>query len=465
MDYLPICVDLKDRIAVVFGGDEVAARKARLLLQAGARIRIVAPVLDSELASLAADHGFEHLAHEFESTDFHDTVLAVVAVAEHRLAKQIAEAAHAQSIPVNVVDRPALCSFVLPSIIDRSPVVVAVSTGGTSPVLSRLLRSRLEAEVPAAFGRLALFAGSRRQRVKQHIPDGSRRRRFWEWLLQGPVASMVLGGQETAADPAFDVALDEFADTPPELGEVYLVGAGPGDPELLTTRALRLMGQADVIVHDRLVTDAVLNLTRRDAQRIYAGKERSNHSLPQETINDLLVRLAREGNRVLRLKGGDPFMFGRGGEEINTLAANNIPFQVVPGITAAAGCAAYAGIPLTHRDYAQSCVFVTGHLKGDRVNLDWENLVKPQQTVVIYMGLVGLPVISRELMGHGMPGSTPAALVEHGTTATQRVLVGTLETLPGIVDSSSVRAPTLTIIGDVVRMHERLSWYSPAPEQ
>jgi len=270
---------------------------------------------------------------------------------------------------------------------------------------------------------------------------------------------MVYAGRDGDARESLTKALDDFGDGDSPTGEVYLVGAGPGDPDMLTFRALRLMQQADVVVHDRLVSRRVLELTRRDAPRIYAGKKRASHTLPQEDINALLVRLAREGKRVLRLKGGDPFIFGRGGEEIETLASEGIPFQVVPGITAAAGCAAYAGIPLTHRDHAQSCVFVTGHLQDGTVALDWERLVQPRQTIVIYMGLVGLPVICRELIGHGMAPDTPAALVEHGTTEDQRVFTASLATLPESVAGAEVHAPTLIIIGSVVTLREKLRWF------
>jgi uroporphyrin-III C-methyltransferase/precorrin-2 dehydrogenase/sirohydrochlorin ferrochelatase len=460
MDYLPVFLDLRDRVCVLFGGSELALRKARLLHGAGGAIRVVAATLGDEMSDECVVHGFEHRAHDFELSDFDDAALAIVATDDKQLGRQISAIARDRGLPVNVPDEPEHCSFILPSIVDRSPIIIAISTGGASPVLSRLLRGQIEAQVPPALGRLAVFARALRERVKDCVADETARRRFWEWVLEGPVASLVLGGQESDARLTLENALRDYSNSPPVLGEVYLVGAGPGDPELLTTRAVRLMSQADVVVHDRLVSDAVLNLTRRDARRIYAGKQRANHAIAQESINELLVRLAREGKRVLRLKGGDPFIFGRGGEEIDTLAAHNVPFQVVPGITAASGCAAYAGIPLTHRDYAQSCVFVTGHLKSDEVNLDWESLVKPQQTVVIYMGLIGLPKIARELIAHGALASTPAAMVEHGTSPDQRVLVGTLQTLPGIVESHDVQAPTLTIVGDVVRLHERLKWFN-----
>jgi uroporphyrin-III C-methyltransferase / precorrin-2 dehydrogenase / sirohydrochlorin ferrochelatase len=358
-----------------------------------------------------------------------------------------------------VVDQPGLCSFIMPSIIERAPLVVAVSSGGASPVLARLLRARLETMIPAAYGRLAALAGDFRDRVKARF-KGPERRRFWERALQGPIAELMLAGRDAEAHQALAAAIDD-----PRLafngGEVALVGAGPGDPDLLSFRALRLMQQADVVVYDRLVSKPILELVRREAERIYAGKERARHTLAQEDINALLVRLAKEGKRVVRLKGGDPFIFGRGGEEIDTLAAEGIPFQVVPGITAAAGCASYAGIPLTHRDYAQSVAFVTGHLRDGSLELNWRALVQPRQTIVFYMGLVAVEQLCARLVEHGLPAGTPAALVQAGTTPQQRVLTGTLETLPGIVRSGEVRAPTLIIIGEVVRLRERLKWFEP----
>jgi len=464
MDYLPVFLDLRDRRCLVVGGGEVAARKTELLLQAGAQVHAVAPKLGSTMQTLADATRIAYRAGAFAPSDLDGAQLVIAASNDRALNEQVAELADARALPVNVVDDPKLCRFIMPSIVDRSPVVAAISTGGASPVLARLLRGRLEALIPSAFGRLASLAGEFRAEVKERIADGGERRKFWERVLAGPIAEMVYAGRDADARRALTQALEQREDTPSAVGEVYLVGAGPGDPDLLTFRALRLMQQADVVVHDRLVSRRVLDLTRRDAPRIYAGKQRANHALSQEGINALLVRLAREGKRVLRLKGGDPFIFGRGGEEIQTLADEGIPFQVVPGITAAAGCAAYAGIPLTHRDHAQSCVFVTGHLKGDTVTLDWERLIQPQQTIVIYMGLVGLPVICEELVAHGMPADTPAALVEQGTTAGQRVISATIATLAERVASAEVRAPTLIIIGGVVSLKDKLSWFESTPD-
>jgi len=444
MDYLPIFLDLREQPCLVVGGGEVAARKCALLRRAGAQVTMTAQFREEELARYA---------------------LVIAATSDEAVNRAVAAAAKARRIPVNVVDQPALCSFILPSIIERAPIVVAVSSGGASPVLARLLRARLESLIPAGYGRLAALARAFRDRVKARFRPAERRR-FWERVLQGPIAELVFSGRDAEARQALQAALDDQRLAGPHAsltgGEVSLIGAGPGDPDLLTFRALRLMQQADVVVYDRLVSQPVLDLVRLEAERIYAGKERAKHTLPQEDINHLLVRLAKEGKRVVRLKGGDPFIFGRGGEEIDTLAAEGIPFQVVPGITAAAGCASYAGIPLTHRDHAQSVVFVTGHMQNGSMDLNWKALAQPRQTIVFYMGLLGVEVLCRELVAHGLPAATPAALVQAGTTPRQRVLTGTLDTLPGIVREGGVKAPTLIIIGEVVTLRDRLKWFESA---
>jgi uroporphyrin-III C-methyltransferase/precorrin-2 dehydrogenase/sirohydrochlorin ferrochelatase len=460
MDFLPIFLNVRDQPCLVVGGGEVAARKCALLLRAGARVTVLAPALSAAFDADLAAARITQRAASFRDEDLDGFAVAIAATSDQAVNRAVAAAARARRIPVNVVDQPALSSFILPSIIERAPLVVAVSSGGASPVLARLLRARLESLIPAGYGRLAALAGAFRDRVKARFKPPERRR-FWERVLQGPIAELVFTGRDAEASGALQATLDDerlaFSG-----GEVSLVGAGPGDPDLLTFRALRLMQQADVVVYDRLVSRPVLELARLEAERIYAGKERAKHALPQEDINHLLVRLAREGKRVVRLKGGDPFIFGRGGEEIDTLAAEGIPFQVVPGITAAAGCASYAGIPLTHRDYAQSVVFVTGHLQDGSMNLNWRALAQPRQTIVFYMGLLGIDVLCRELAAHGLPAATPAALIQQGTTPQQRVLTGTLESLPGIVRRGGVKAPTLIIIGEVVRLRERLKWFEPA---
>ena len=460
MDYLPIFLALEGEPCLLVGGTRAAEPKARLLLRVGAQLVIVATTLTPGLHELASAPGVTWRRRTFRDDDLDGVRLVIVAVEDEALAVTVANAARRHGIPVNAVDRRPLCSFILPSILDRSPLVAAISTGGAAPILARILRTRLETVIPAHFGRLARFMGAIRPAVRRRIPDPVLRRRFFEDLVDGPVAEQVFAGREGAARDAFESALAQ-AGAASATGEVYLVGAGPGDPDLLTFRALRLMQKADIVVYDRLVSKAVLDLTRRDAERIYAGKQPGYHAIPQHEINELLPRLALSGKRVLRLKGGDPFIFGRGGEEIETLAARGIPFQVVPGITAAAGCAAYAGIPLTHREYAQSCVFVTGRRKIGEETLDWDSLVRPNQTVVIYMGLAGLDTICDGLLRHGMSPRTPAALIEQGTTAAQAVHTGTVGTLASIIEAERPRAPTLVIVGEVVRLRDKLAWYHP----
>jgi len=461
MEFLPVFLNVRGRRCLVVGGGEVAARKAALLQQAGGRVAVVAPQLGKTLQESLEKREIAYRQGRFEPRDLESAHLVVAATDNPGVNARVAEEAGERRMPVNVVDEPELCTFVVPSIIDRSPIVIAVSSGGAAPVLARLVRARLETLIPATYGRLAKLAADYRQRVKdkfRHPPD---RRKFWERVLQGPIAEMVFSGRDKAAREALDATLKAETGEPGTMGEVYLVGGGPGDPDLLTFRALRLMQQADVVVYDRLVANAVLELTRRDAERIYVGKERDNHALPQEKINQLLARLAKQGKRVLRLKGGDPFIFGRGGEEIDTLAQEGVPFQVVPGITAASGSASYAGIPLTHRDYAQACVFVTGHLKDHSVNLNWQMLAQPQQTVVFYMGLKGLDEICGQLIAHGVSPDMPAALVQQATTYRQRVFIGSLTTLPGIAHAAQPKPPTLIIVGEVVRLHEKLAWFEP----
>ena len=460
MDYFPVFLDLKQRRCLLVGGGDVATRKGRLLAKAGAILRVVAPQISPELRDLVQQCQGEIHLREYQTTDVDDCVLAIAATDIDSLNQIISEDAKAKNIPVNVVDSPALCTYITPAIIDRSPLVIAISSGGESPVLARLIRAKLETLIPNSYGVLAQFASRWRERIKNRFADTDQRRRFWEKILQGPAAELVFNGQDAQADKLLSDAIQQD-DASLTQGEVYLVGGGPGDPELLTLRALRLMQQADVVLYDRLVSDGVMELVRRDAERIYVGKRRSEHIMEQENINQLLVDLAQQGKRVLRLKGGDPFIFGRGGEEIELLAQHHIPFQVVPGITAASGCAAYAGIPLTHRDYAQSVRFVTGHLKDDSTNLHWPELAVPGQTLVFYMGLVGLADICAALIAHGRAPETPVALIEKGTTRDQRVLIADLSSIAETVAQNDVHGPTLLIIGEVVKLHASLRWFSP----
>jgi uroporphyrin-III C-methyltransferase / precorrin-2 dehydrogenase / sirohydrochlorin ferrochelatase len=456
MDYLPIFADVRNKLCLVVGGGEVGKRKAGVLLEAGANVRVVAPQIDS---ALAGQQRVETIVARFETKYLDGVTLVIAATNDRSVNRQVSESARARNIPVNVVDDPELCSFIMPAILDRSPLMVAFSSGGASPVLTRMMRGKLETMIPQNYSRLAAFAERFREEVKQRVTNPAKRRIFWENALEGVVAEKVLTGDESSAEAMLQRMLANEDNI--QRGEVYLVGAGPGDPDLLTFRALRLMQKADVVVYDNLVSKPIVDMTRRDAERIYVGKKRADHTMQQEEINELLVRLAKEGKRVLRLKGGDPFIFGRGGEEIETLAAEGIPFQVVPGITAASGVASYAGIPLTHRDHAQSCIFVTGHLKDGTMNLDWDALARPKQTVVVYMGLHGLDTLCAELIKHGMPNTTPIAIVQQGTTQNQRVITGTLATLPGIAQIEKPQAPTLIIIGGVVTLREKLAWFNP----
>ncbi len=461
MDYLPIFVDLKKRLVLVVGGGNVAARKVGLLLRAGAKVRVVSPAITASLQSRCDVGQVEHITAKYEASHLSGAALVIAATDDMSVNRQVYEAAKQRGVPVNVADAPELCTFILPSIIDRSPVVVAVSTGGASPTLGRLLRARLETMIPHSYGRLAELTRRFRQPVKKRFKTLSQRRHFWEGIIDGPVAEMVYSNRDAQAEEALKRAIEAANSAPPAKGEVYLVGAGPGDPDLLTFRALRLMQVADVVLYDRLVSPQILDLVRREAEQIYVGKKRAYHAVRQEEINQLLVDLAKQGKRVLRLKGGDPFIFGRGGEEIAGLADEGIPFQVVPGVTAAAGCSSYAGIPLTHRDYAQSVMFVTGQLKDGSVDLQWQALAQPHQTVVVYMGLAGLDIICKKLIQHGVSSDMPAALVQQGTTVSQRVFIGTLNNLSQLIREHEVRAPTLLIIGQVVQLHQRFSWYQP----
>jgi len=461
MDFLPIFLNLKQSQATVVGGGEVAARKVALLSQAGAQVTVISPELGETLSRQFERGDIAHIASKFDPELLQRPQLIIAATNDSVVNQEVARAAGAMNVPVNVVDTPELCTFVMPSIIDRSPVMIAVSTGGSSPVLGRLLRQKLETTIPASYGKLAELAKLFRDRVKQKFAHAPDRRLFWEKVLEGPIAEMMLAGKEDKAKAALEEALESEGARMPDAGEVYLIGGGPGDPDLLTFKALRLMQQADVVVYDRLVSPAVLELVRRDAERIYAGKERDFHSIPQDQINALLVKLAKEGKRVCRLKGGDPFIFGRGGEEIATLMEEGVAFQVVPGITAAQGCATYSGIPLTHRDYSQSVTFVTGNLKDGTVNLNWTALAQPRQTVVFYMGLHGIRTICEQLVAHGVADTMPAALVQQGTTPNHQVYIGNLRNLPSLVEEAEVKPPTLIIVGEVVLLHEKLNWFKP----
>ncbi len=463
MDYFPLFIKLKNQPCLVVGAGEIAARKIELLARAGAKITVIAKTVSPQVAAMHLSHGLTIHQKSFETSDLHACCLVISATDDELTNQLVAATAQQQLIPVNVVDNPALCSFIFPAIIDRSPLTVAVSSGGVAPVLARLLRAKVESVISPAFGRLALLAEQFRPLVKEKIAEPAQRRIFWEEVFQGSIAELIFAGNDSAAAHQLTAQLDQRVANA-NRGVVYLFCAGPGAADLLTFRALRLMQQADVIVYDHLVSPEIMDLARRDAEKIYVGKERAKHTLPQESINTLLADLALAGKRVARLKGGDPFIFGRGGEEIETLMQQGIQFQVIPGITAASGCAAYAGIPLTHRDHAQSCTFVTGHLKDGTINLNWTQLAAPQQTIVVYMGLVGLERVCQALIEHGSPADLPIALVQQGTTTSQRVVTGTLATMPDKVARLNITPPTLVIIGTVVKLHEQLAWFHSGDE-
>nr|WP_315279967.1 siroheme synthase CysG [uncultured Acinetobacter sp.] len=456
MDIFPISLKLQQQPCLIVGGGHIAYRKALLLAKAGAKIDVLAPEIEDSLLQLVQQSHGQYVQDVFSSsTALRHYRLVIAATDDNRVNQQVFAACEAENVLVNSVDDPPHCRFMVPAIIDRSPLVISVASNGTSPVLSRQIRTQLESSIPHGMGKLAEFSGQWRAAVKQKIVNPDERRIFWEELYASPLKEQVFNDNLDAANQSIQHALAEWQ-TPK--GEVYLVGAGPGDPELLTLKALRLMQQADVVIYDRLVSAPILELCRRDAEKVYVGKARSNHAVPQEGINALLVKYAQAGKRVCRLKGGDPFIFGRGGEEIQELYEAGVSFQVVPGITAASGCSAYAGIPLTHRDYAQSVRFLTGHLKEGSPELPWSELVYENQTLVLYMGLVGLESICAKLIAHGQRADMPVALISKGTTPEQKVVVGTLANIASKVAQHHIQAPTLTIIGEVVNLREQLKW-------
>jgi len=452
MDYLPIFMRLDSRPVVVVGGGAVALRKVRWLLKAGARVTVVAPVLHLELAAQAARGEISHVEAEFSPTHLANAIAVVAATDDRATNAAVSFAARENRIPVNAVDDAELSTFISPAIIDRSPIVVAVSSAGDAPVLARWVREQIEALLPARLGTLARFMGARR-RVVQRALGQLARRAFWERIAAGPVARYVLGGDEPAAEHALlrELASSQLRAASPvaggSVGEVYLIGAGPGDADLLTLRALQLLQQADVILYDRLVSREVLERARRDAELIFVGKESREHD-QQERIHELLVRLAREGKRVARLKGGDPFVFGRGGEEIEVLAAHAVPYTVVPGITAALGAAASARLPLTHRRLAHSVTFVNGH-QGEHASPDWRFFADPRHTVVFYMAVARLPAIVARLRAAGAAAEHPVALIAHATLPQQRILRGSLADIAALAARERITPPALLIAGEV----------------
>ena len=459
MDYLPIFFKASKKQCLVVGGGDIALRKVNLLINSGAIVECIAPEFCQALLERSEESASLSLTHRaFESMDVNNQALVVSATDDKDLNAIVSRLASAKNIPVNVVDSPDISSFIMPSIVDRSPLLIAISSGGRAPVLARIIRAKLETTIPSAYGKLAQIAGEYRQKVKNKFSNIKDRRAFWESVLSGVVAEKIMTGRVQSAKKDIEQQLENA--TPQQVGEVYLVGAGPGDPDLLTFKALRLMQQADVVLYDRLVSEPVMALVRRDAELVYVGKKAGGESSRQSDINEQLVQLANSGKRICRLKGGDPFIFGRGGEEIETLSENGIPFQVVPGITAASGCSTYSGIPLTHRDYSQSCRFVTAHLKGGKCDLPWDEFVADQQTIVFYMALSGAQNLSEQLIKHGMRESMPIALIEKGTTPEQNIYISTLVEMPQLIKTEKVGAPSLLIVGEVVKLHEKLNWMS-----
>ena len=463
MKYFPFYIDLKKKSVLLVGGGEVAERKLDLLVKAQAEVVLVSPKVTSYISDLAKNnhiqiftdkYSIEYLTNKFS--------FVIAATDDENLNKQVAKDANEKNILVNVVDKPEICDFIFPSILERGDITVSVSTGGASPVLARMLRTRLETMIPGAYGKVAKIISDNRLMVRERLKQSKSNKIFWEKMLNSKFLELVLSGQDTEAIEYLNTQINNVNEDKMIEGEVYLVGAGPGDPDLLTFRALRLMQQCDVVLYDRLVQPSIMDLVRRDAKKIYVGKERDNHVVRQHEINNLLVEYAKKGDKVLRLKGGDPFIFGRGGEEIETLVDHKVSFQVVPGITSASGCSAYSGIPLTHRDHAQSCIFVTGHLKDGKLNLDWKKLIQPNQTIVFYMGLVAIDIICSELVKNGLNSETLCALIQQGTTQTQKVFTSNLGELPSLVKREKPNPPTILIIGSVVSLRDKLRWYEGA---
>ena len=461
MSYLPLFIETTGKKCLIVGGGKVASRKLIPILKAKMKVTLISPEVIEEIElNFHKNKNLKIIKRKFKPEDIEDQFLIIAATNEKTTNQKIAKLSKDNNILVNMAEDSLSGNTLIPSVVDRDPIKIAVSSGAASPILTRLVKTKLETVIPYSFSKLADIMMEYRDVVKKNFINISDRRKFWEVFLDGPVSEMVLSGHIDKAKNALDESLKEnqFLE---KTGEVYLVGAGPGDPELLSFKALRLMQKADIVIYDRLVSRPIMNLIRQDTEKIYVGKQRADHAMPQENINQLLARLALEGKKVLRLKGGDPFIFGRGGEEIESLIKDDIPFQIVPGITAASGCASYAGIPLTHRDYSQACIFVTGHLRDGTVNLNWEMLAHEKQTLIFYMGMHGSKIICEELIKHGLSDETPAALIVKGTTEDQEVIIGNLKNMPEIIMERKIVPPTLLIIGDVVKLHNKLKWFNP----
>ena len=456
MDNFPIFLDIKDKPVLVVGGGDIAYRKIKLLIKSKPNIKVIAKKICSEILDLEEKFSIKIVKKEFHVDDIEFPIIIIAATNDKSLNKQIAKEGLRKKIPVNVVDQPSLCSFTMGSIVERGSLVISISSSGKAPVLVRHLREKFEKLIPDSYKDLVDLAGKLREKVKKTIKIDNKRRIFWEKFFDIENINSILKNKKTLTTK-FNSLLDSMKD---KTGEVYLVGAGPGERDLLTIRALHLMQKCDVCIYDNLVSDEVVELVRRDADMIFAGKKRDQHTFSQEKINNYLIRYAKKGKKVLRLKGGDPFIFGRGGEEIESLMSHKINFQVVPGISAANGVAAYAGIPLTHRDYAQSCLFLTGHFKEGKIDFDWPKLITDKQTVVIYMGLLSLPDFIKQLVFHGQKKTMPIAVIERGTTDSQRVVQGNIGNIINKISRSKIKSPALIIIGEVVKLRRQLNWFN-----
>lgn len=451
MPYFPLFADSSSLRCLVIGGGSVAFRKLQILARFEVECIVVSPIVSDEVQDLCSDHAYSVIEREFEENDLTQCNLVVIATEKPETNLRISEACHAQDIPVNVVDNLEQSSFIFPAIVDRNPVTVAISSSGSSPSMARRLRTTIESVLPNSIGDVAVFMAKKRDQLLGKPLAGSKKD-FWDEVLDSAIPDFIARGQDQQAEELFDGLANEGA----KQGFVSLVGGGPGDPDLLTLKALNAMQRADVVYYDNLVSEGVLDLARRDARKIYVGKKRSFKDVRQEEISRMLLEDAQSGLRVVRLKGGDPMLFGRGGEETSALLSKNIQFEVIPGITAALGCAAYAGIPLTHRDYAQSVRFVTGQLRDGKVNLDWPELAKPDQTLVVYMGLTGLEQFTSNLVANGLDENTPVAIVSRGTLSDQEIVCGTLQNIAAKAQQQEVRGPTTTIVGNVVKVASHL---------
>lgn len=457
MEYLPVFAQLKGRPCLVVGGGSVAERKVDQLLLAGAKITVLSKNMTKRLKELHSEGKIKYEVGPFSRANLVENWLVIAATDSRSANKKVAEAAEAEKRLCNVVDDPELCSFIMPAIVDRDPIMIAVGSNGQSPVISRWVKGIIESVLPARLGVLGRLAGHWRGPVREAIEDTEQRRRFWEHMIDGPIPEQIFAGQDCTN--TLDAALKQWKEkTGSHAGQVYIVGAGPGSPDLITLRGRQLLSQAEVVLYDRLISTEVLAYARRDAKLISVGKTPGQPSITQKQINRLMVQLVKEGKRVCRLKGGDPMVFGRAGEELEALAEAELPFQIVPGVSAVEGCAAYAGIPLTHRDMAHSVVLTTGQTQDGVVDLSG---FKPGQTLALYMGVARYAAVEKQLVDNGHDPDTPVVIVERGTTTEQRVIATVLRTLVKATKKFEVSPPALLLVGETIRYAERYSWFAP----